>query len=758
MNNTSAKPNHLQLLCDFSELNWVFSASRSIDNFFDKLVDMVAEHMRTAVCSIYLYDQEQQELRLKATHGLKGDTARLIHMKLGEGLTGRAMLEEKTIVTEKASTQTGYKFFGGTNEEDFEVFMAVPILRGLIKIGVMVLQREEGKPFSHAETTVTQAIASQLANIIENAGLLAQADEGESASRPEIFSDLKFIRGRSANEGLVKGAAFIWRRHQDLHEYLAAMPVQALSIDDFQASITTTEKQLKIIQAEVEEQLSDVASLIFSAHLLMLKDRGFITKIEHSIDLGMAPGQAIVETASYYIDRFAKIEDHYIREKADDVRDLATRMLRNLPGGKDDLSNLKGRVIIADQLLPSDILKLSHEKIVGIILVSGGITSHVALLARSLEIPLVIADEPRLLYVSSDSLVLLDAGSGNIYINPEPSVLGIFTEKQRELQESAKLDQELEATTRTRDGQTLSINSNINLLSDLKTANRYHAEGIGLYRSEMPFLVRSDFPSEEEQFVVYRRLAAGMPDKPLTFRTLDIGGDKVLSYYHHEKEENPFMGMRSIRFSLLHKDIFVRQIRAVLRACHESDLRIMFPMISSVEEFIESRQVLHDCLLELASENVAFNRHPKIGMMVEIPSVIDIIDDLAREADFFSIGTNDLIQYLLAVDRTNEKVASLYIPHHPAVLRALKRIVGQANRHNVPVSVCGDMANREIYLPFLIGIGVRNLSVDPIYLPKIKKACILIDLKEAEKIAHTLLGISSIKDIERVLKLQPELI
>lgn len=740
--------NHLELLCNFSELNWVFNESQSVGRFFDKLVDMVSGHMQATVCSLYLYDVEQRELLLQASHGLKEGAAGFVRMQEGEGLTGTALSEKRSIVTAKASTHPAYKFFGGVNEELYEAFMAVPIFRGINKIGVIVLQRGEENPFSRAEVTVTQTIASQLANIIENARLITDIEKPDivETEKPKIV--LSLVHGKSASEGLVKGPAVVMRRYQDLSEYLSEMPLEGLTLSDFHDCVKKTESQLESIQAEVEQQLSDVASLIFSAHLLMLKDSSLIAKIETLIAQGSLPGEAIVDIANFYIGRFSKVEDHYIREKADDVRDLAIRLLRNLSSHEDDLC-MGDKVVVADQLLPSDILKLSHEKILGIVLVSGGVTSHVALLARSLGIPMVIADEPRLLDLDRSSFVLLDATTGNVYIDPEPSVLGIFTHKQQ--QEAEISAAEFSDVTRTNDGARVSIYSNINLLSDLKLANRYRAEGIGLYRSEIPFLVRSDFPTEAEQFLVYKRLAAGMPGKPLVFRTLDIGGDKVLSYYHHEKEENPFMGMRSIRFSLCHKDIFVRQLRAVLRACAESDLRIMFPMVSSLEEFFEARQVLFDCQQELEDEGEDFCSAPKIGIMVEIPSVVDIIDSLAQEVDFFSIGTNDLIQYLLAVDRTNEKVASFYIPHHPAVLRTLNRIMKGAEKYKVPVSICGEMASREIYLPFLLGIGVRNLSIDPVYLPRMKKACAGTNLQEAEGVARKLLALSSIKAIEKEL-------
>ncbi|MBN2706910.1 MAG: GAF domain-containing protein, partial [Deltaproteobacteria bacterium] len=353
--------NHLKLLCDFSELNWVFSESRSLEKFLGRLVDMVAEHMQTRVCSLYLFDEAAGELRLQATHGLKAGAAGQVHLREGEGLTGLALAERRPIVTAKASAHPAYRFFGGIDEELYEAFLAQPILRGINRIGVLVLQREENRPFTGDELAVTQTIASQLVNIVENARLLSTPADPARAPLPRaVAAPLPgILRGKPASEGLTAGPVLVRRRHQNLDDYLRSLPPAILDAADFAASLALTEKQLKQIQAEVEEQLSDVASLIFSAHLMMLKDRGLIRRMEEAMAAGASPGAAIVAAAAYYIDRFQKVEDHYIREKADDVRDLALRLLDNLylqaAGAGEEL---KGRVVIADQLLPSDILKL----------------------------------------------------------------------------------------------------------------------------------------------------------------------------------------------------------------------------------------------------------------------------------------------------------------------------------------------------------------------------------------------------------------
>jgi len=314
----------------------------------------------------------------------------------------------------------------------------------------------------------------------------------------------------------------------------------------------------------------------------------------------------------------------------------------------------------------------------------------------------------------------------------------------------------MQPVTATADGARVQLLANINLLSDLKIARELDCDGIGLYRTEFPFIIRTTFPTEAEQYVIYRKLVESLPGKPVTFRTLDAGGDKILSYYHDLEEQNPAMGMRSIRFSLQNKPVFLEQLRAILRAGAGADLRLMFPMISSIDEFREAAAVVRTALDQLDQQGLAHHPGPQLGMMVELPSVADLIEDFAREVDFFSLGTNDLIQFLLAVDRTNESVADFYLPHHPAVLRMLSRIARAVLAHGRDLSICGDMAHQTRYLPFLLGIGVRALSVDPIYLLRTQQAVAAASIPEAEAFAQSLLALSRIRDIEELLNAQAE--
>jgi phosphotransferase system enzyme I (PtsP) len=745
----------MQLLCDIGELSWIFNDSRDLKTFLQKIVIMVANHMRAEVCSIYLYNEEAGELVLTATKGLNPDYVGLVKLGKGEGLTGLALEELRPIAERTARLHPKFKRFEGLDEERYESFLGVPILRGPTGIGVLVIQRQREEEFEKDDIQALQAVASQLANIIENTKLLMrlndQRETGGSTSAP--FRGETYYQGRVASEGFALGRAVVSDRGKTLAT-LSQLPLErTFTLEDMGQAIERTQAELEELQKQVEEKLSDVASLIFSAHLLMLKDDGFVGQIYELIGQGESPPRAVVHVAEKYILIFSQSANTYLREKVQDVEDLAVRLIGHLLSEEERPLGCRDAIVVAQNLFPSDILRLATEGVKGIVLVSGGVTSHLSILARSLQIPMVIVDNPDLLLIPKGTKLLLDAESGEVFFDPSREIETGFRSREKSRRDALASRGTGDGVCFTRDGTRVRLLANVNLLTDLSLAASLGAEGVGLYRSEFPFMIRSDFPSEEEQFYVYRKVVEGMPEKPVTLRTLDIGGDKVLTYYPNMMEQNPFMGMRSIRFSLQHQDIFKKQVRAMLRAGNGADLTVLFPMISSLDEFLDARDTVRACIQELKAEGAAFNATPKIGLMVEIPSVLDIIDDLAKEADAFSLGTNDLIQYMLAVDRTNEKVAALYMPHHPAILRAIRTVVAAAHRHGKDVSICGDMAHNEQYLPFLLGVGLRSLSVDPVELPKMRKAIAEIDLGEAKDFAETLLAQSRARDIANLLEI-----
>jgi phosphotransferase system enzyme I (PtsP) len=749
--------NNTQLLYDISELNTLFRESVSIQSLLDKTVAMVASHTQSDVCSVYLYNNENQELVLSATRGLNPESVGKVRLKLGQGLTGLALQEMRPICEKDAMQNPNFKFFPGINEERYECFLAVPIARGISKIGVLVVQRQKGRVFSGSDITALEAAASQLADIIENARFLmaihAPLPEEKTVAR-ELPEQLKLVRGKIASEGFAYGPANVLDKKKNLAVLLHRDFDRTYTLEDFKRAVDETASQLEELQEKVGQKLSDAASFIFAAHLVILKDRYFIDGMVKLIESGINPPVAVLQMAKEYIENFAGSKNSYMKEKTQDIEDLIVRLMNNLLSETEELGRLKGRVVITRKLYPSDLLILSSEEAGGVVLIGGTVTSHLSILAGSLRIPMIVSDAYELLELPVGTPVLVDAEIGNVYVSPSEEVLKPFESRQKALLTLERQKSSVKPVTTTSDGVRVHLLANINLLADLKLACELQCEGVGLYRTEFPFIIRSNLPTEAEQLITYSKLVAMVKGRPVTFRTLDIGGDKMLSYYRDVKEQNPAMGLRSIRFSLQNKPVFADQIRAMLRAGAGADLRIMFPMISSIDEFCQAREVVLDCIQSLEKQGIEHNSKPKLGIMVELPSVVDLIDDFVKEAEFFSIGTNDLIQFMLAVDRTNENVAGFYLPHHPSVLRALKKVVHSANQAGREVSVCGDMAHEEKYMPFLLGIGVRVISMDPHYIPRIQQAISQINMTDAQAVAENMLAQSRINDL--ALSLNPK--
>lgn len=742
---------HAKLICDIGELSAIITDASDLDAMLQKIVDTAAVHMEADVCSVYLFDEAAQQLVLRATRGLLPSSVGNVRLRPGEGLTGLAFSERRPVCEADAPSNPNFRYFPGIGEEIYHSFVAVPILRGRRPVGAMTLQSKQPGHFSAEDVQVFRAITMQLATTIEMARLLLTLENTAAPVKASpALPDLRFVHGQVGAEGCAMGEAVVIRQ-PSLAEIRALMSAAAHDLPAFRRAVAATEKQLENLEKLAGERLSEMTAIIFSAQLLMLRDQSWLGAMEEQIAAGAPPAEAIYSVILNYVELFDRMDNAYMREKRYDVMDVGRRLLGNLSGHRDTESRLEGRIAIAAELLPSDILKLGLEKVGGIVLLSGGVTSHVAVLARSLDLPLIFADEPRLLEIPDGTRTVLDARQGNLYLAPTEEIEQRFREQEETRRSALQMAESMREETFTADGTRIYLLANINLLADVDVARSYKAEGIGLYRTEFPFMIRNDFPSEEEQLRIYRRMVQGMPGREITFRTLDVGGDKVLSYFDYGAEANPFLGLRSIRFSLRHRDVFLQQVRAILRAAHDTRVRIMFPMISSPDELAEAANAVEECRASLRRDGMPACQKVELGMMLEVPSVLEMIDDLSRRADFFSIGTNDFVQYMLAVDRTNVHVADLYVPHHPAVLRGLHRAITGALRHGRDVSVCGDMAHDPRFVRFLLGIGVRKFSMSARYLPRVQEAIFATRLDEAQAFAKRLLAESTVSGATRVL-------
>lgn len=668
---------------------------------------------------------------------------------LGEGLIGTAFQALRTLREGDTKTNRHFRYVPDTIDGDLHAFLTVPIIRGLRPLGMLVIQDPQIDRFDESDTRALRAISSQLASTIENANLLLrltppQHSIEQAPSGPEACTRFS---GWPVQGTMVSGNLLIFGDSE--LERLSTTDDQPGMHEDFEQAALDTELQLQELQRKIADEDPDIAVLIFGAHLLMLKDEGFAGEIRRRIGSGTAARIAVTQVVNEYLNLFSEMEAPHLREKSRDVKDLGLRLLRNLRQHRDEDPDHSNRVVVSASLLPSDVLKLAAQRVAGLVLVGAGINSHITLIARSLGLPTLLVEDPTVLSVSEGTPVLLDAERGSLIVHPNEHDKARYRTTRTQAASAPVHGGPAATSAHTRDGERIHLLANINLLSELRSARRLGAEGVGLYRTELPFLMRNDFPSEEEQYRIYRSVLESMSGRPVTFRTLDVGGDKLLSYFpSSNREENPFLGLRAIRFSLRHQEVFRRQIRALLRSGIGAELKILFPLISSLDDFRLAREIVGECAAQLQAEDMPHNGSPKLGAMLELPSIVEVIDDLAREAAFLSIGSNDLIQHQLAVDRSNPSVADMYLSHHPAVLRVLERIAIAARRHAVELTLCGEMASDARMLPFLIGIGLRRISVDPERLPDIRHRLAEIDARDARALAAELLRLPTIREVE----------
>lgn len=738
----ATRRDNIELIWSISELSSLFERRTNIDGFLSDVVERISDHMDSDVCSVYLLDEPSGKLVLRATRGLDPDSVGSVALELGEGITGTAVKELRPIREARASKSPAYKYIPTTGEEIYESFLAVPIRRGLNRIGALVVQHRRPDQFTRQDTRALQAIAGQLAATLENVEMLMELHAGAERRSAPVVTPSQTIECNPASDGVAVGTIVHLHPVEHLEEAfdIEGEDEEAAFLD----ALERTERQLEAIHRELDDRIADIANLIFSSHLLMLRDEEFSGEMVRAIRAGSRAHEAVREIVGHYVHLLSASPNPRTREKTHDIRDLGQRLLRNLRGDEDGHGDMRGTIVLAHEMFPSELVRLAAQHAEGLILTGGGVAAHLSILARSLEVPVVLLRAPDEADLHDGDLVAMDGYEGRIHRDPPATVLEQFREAKEAHRDGGETL--AAAPARTADGVEVDLLANANILHDVDVAKRVGATGIGLYRSEFPFLVRNDFPSEAEQYRIYRRIAERMPEGQLVLRTLDVGGDKLFSETQH-LEGNPFLGLRGIRFSLAHPDLFDEQLRAMLRAGEGRDLRILFPMISSVDEFLLARERVESVLADLADEDLPHQSEPSLGVMIELPSAVECADDLAREADFLSIGSNDLVMYLLAVDRTNEQVEELYVPHHPAVLRSLARVVRAGLDHECPVSICGEAGGDPTMIAFLIGCGLRSISADPARLPSIRATISALQTDDCVAFARTLLAARTIADL-----------
>jgi phosphoenolpyruvate-protein phosphotransferase (PTS system enzyme I) len=564
----------------------------------------------------------------------------------------------------------------------------------------------------------------------------------------------KFV-GIAVSPGIVTGKIYIYGKNEIAVSRRKVKPEEfPQEMTRLEKALMATRQQLQEIQGRITRDLGEVDAALFDAHLLVLDDPSLIDEVVKAIQSGKNAEAAFNQVATRYIQSLTKAEDDYLRERAADIRDVAHRVLRNLQGGHEhqDLRSLEEPcIVLAYDMAPSDTAGMDRSKVVGFGTDIGSKTSHTAIMACAMEIPAVVGLHDATQNVEAGTFALLDGYGGVLIINPTEQTLfeyGQLETKRHSIEVGLEAIRDLPAVTT--DNCRIQLRANIEMPDDVPHVVSNGADGVGLFRTEYVFINRDDVPTEDEQYQAYFEVAQKLHPKPVVIRTLDLGGDKFLSHLHIANEMNPFLGWRAIRFCLERVDIFRAQLRAILRASSLGNVQLMYPMISGIKELQQANAQLEIARNELREKNIPFHDQMPVGTMIEVPSAALTADRLAKECNFFSIGTNDLIQYSLAVDRVNEKIAHLYDPTHPAIIRLIHQVVQSAHQANIHVSLCGEMAGDVSLVPILLGLGIDELSVNPPVIPQIKKIIRSLKKSDTEEIARRSLDFASSEEIRRM--------
>jgi phosphotransferase system enzyme I (PtsP) len=695
------------------------NAAKDLKAALSIIVQRVKEAMGSQVCSVYLLDPETNRFVLMATDGLNKRSIGKVSMAPSEGLVGLVGSREEPLNLEDAASHPRYRYFAETGEERYASFLGAPIIHHRRVMGVLVVQQKERRQFDEGEEAFLVTMSAQLAGVIAHAE--ATGSIRGLGRQGKGVQEAKFV-GVPGAPGAAVGTAVVVLPPADLNV------VPDRSVDDIAAELELFDKALGWVREDMQElseklatQLRKEERALFDVYLMILEDAALGNEVRKVIRTGQWAQGALRQVVLDHVNRFELMDDAYLRERASDVRDLGRRLLAYLQEErKTTLVYPDNTILVSEELSPAMLGEVPEGKLVGLISVTGSGNSHVAIFARAMGIPTVmgVVDLP---YSKIDGIKLIvDGYHGEVFTNPSELLSKQYAdvvEEERQLTEG--LDALRALPCETLDGHRMPLWVNTGLLADVARAQQRGAEGVGLYRTEVPFMVNERFPSEKEQLATYREQLQAFHPLPVTMRTLDIGGDKSLSYFPI-KEENPFLGWRGIRVTLDHPEIFLVQTRAMLKASEGlNNLRILLPMISGTQELEEALHLIHRAWGEVRDEGTDVPL-PPIGVMIEIPAAVYQTRELARQVDFLSVGSNDLTQYLLAVDRNNPRVADLYDFLHPAVLQALQKVVNDAHLEGKPVSICGEMAGDPAAAVLLLAMGFDSLSMNATNLPKVK--------------------------------------
>ena len=712
------------------------------------LVRDVKAAMSADVCTIYLINSARSHFVLAATDGLNQGKVGSGEISVDEGLVGVVARRAEPINLEDARSHPSFLYLKDSGEEAFNSFLGVPIIHQRRTLGVLVVQQEASRRFDESEEAFLVTLGAQLAAVVAHAEAV-----GESALAGVQGTELEDMRfdGVGGAPGIAIGQAIVVHPVADL-DAVPEKEAENLTIELllFDRALESVRSDMKNIMEEFAGSLPEQELALFDAYLHMLDENALAGDIRERIQRGQWAQGALKQVIREHVSRFEQMDDPYLRERGTDVKDLGQRLLAYLQDIRDKKSQFpKETILVGDEVTPSILTNIPVENLRAIVSVKGSRNSHMAILARAMGIPAVMGTLELPAYDLEGETLLVDGHYGEVYTRPSDARIRL----SRELIEQERVfDEELtelkELPCITRDGWRLALWVNIGLEGDLPRSLDRGAEGIGLFRTEIPFMSKDSFPTEAEQYALYREHMEAFEPRPVTMRTLDIGGDKPLSYFPIQ-EENPFLGWRGVRVTLDHPEIMLVQVRAMLKANAGllGDLRIMLPMISSPHELLAARELIDQAYDEVIEEGVQVKR-PQVGVMVEVPAAVYQARQLAKESDFIAVGSNDLTQYILAVDRNNARVAELYQDVHPAVMTALREVARAAHKEDVPVGICGELAGTPIGAVLLMAMGYHVLSMNATHLPKVKWVIRNIKRTDARRMLAKVLKMDTAYEIE----------
>ncbi len=723
-------------------------------------VEAIADRMNVDVCSIFVYDERTNHLALEATFGLEQSKVRHLRLAPNEGITGRVFSTGRAANVADKREHPDYMDLQSSLALEYRALLAVPLVVGGSSIGVLEFETKRAELFPEDVAALAKALASPLAVFISNAQLSQRLGRG---TRVEEHTSYRTLKGRSITEGVVRGRAHLVFGA----DFLDAVPLQYT--DDIAAeqqflkeALVLAREEASQINEQAGEILAEADAAIFYAHLLLLEDPTLIQRIQHALKKGCKLRFALKLVAQEFANELEQLDNELMRERLADMKDVILRIyeaadtLEGLKAAGETVAPREKAIIVARELLPSQLIRAPLGNLAGIVCEQGGATTHVAILAKALRVPMIVGAQGASHIIRPNDDLIVDCTTGACYVRPPDSIARKFQAAIAHYSRHRADEGPAEscALAVTRDGVSVRLGGNISLVSELPLLERYGAVGVGLYRTEFMFMIRGTYPSEDEQYEVFRRVVSAAGESSVTVRVLDVGGDKPLPYVDFGQEDNPFLGWRGIRFLLSNPTYLGPHLRAILRTTVHGRVNILLPMVADLDELLMVKEYLAEAEAALRADGIPFSEDYRVGVMIEVPSVLWVLSDMLPYIDFVSLGTNDLTQYTLAVDRGNSRVTQWFRQLHPVVLRIIKETCDIVRQEpDKTVSVCGEVAGLPLAVPLLVGAGLRHLSMNPWRIPRVRSAICDLAVSDCIQLTEEALQCSRDADLEALLKL-----